>query len=175
MKNLSMMVLAGLMGLVVACGGSKEETKTAEPAKTVALVARPADDALIASCVKMREQLQLCREQSIDMLMEERAKTNAEINAALADATKKAEMRTLGLTELDADGGGGEGTLGVRTEKCKEVTTRMPAQIPQPALDAFNTLSSCWDKPCQDRANCVRPFVAQTLTMQAAATAPAAK
>jgi hypothetical protein len=168
MKTLSIVAAASLLAVVAACGGSKEEKK-AEP--TVALVARPADDALVASCVKMREQLHLCKEQAIDMLMEERAKADKDLAAQLADATKKAEMRTTGLTELEADGGGDAATLTARTDKCKEMVTKMPAQIPQATLDAFNGLDACWDKPCMDRANCVRPFVAATVMP----AAPAAK
>jgi hypothetical protein len=167
MKNV---MTAGFVCLgLVACGGSKDEKKP--DAKAPVMVAAPAQEALVASCVSMREQMFLCKDQAIDMMIAERAKVNKDMAATLADATKAAELKATGLTELEADGGGGEATLAARTEKCKAVAAGMPAQVPEQMVTMFNGLSACNDKPCADRIACFQPFVVGTLNMPA----PAAK
>ncbi|MBI5496972.1 MAG: hypothetical protein HY904_18300 [Deltaproteobacteria bacterium] len=169
----SMVVLAGSL---VACGSSKEEKKP-EPKAAETLVAAPTQDEMVASCVKMREQMFGCKEEAIDLLMAERAKVNPEMAAALADAAKKTEMRTLGLKELEEDGGGGDATLAARTDKCKAVSAGMPAQVPEAMIALFKGLPACMDKPCAERVTCYQPFIASTLKMPppaaAAATPPA--
>lgn len=174
MKNFARLMSAGLLcGAVAACGGSKEEKKADAKPTQEAMVAAPSQDEMVASCVKMREQLALCKDQAIDMLMNERAKANQELATAWADAAKKTEARTTGLSELDADGGGGDATLPARTDKCKAVASSMPAQIPESMAKMFGNLSNCVDKPCADRVACYQPFMAASLKPAPAAAAPA--
>lgn len=173
MIHVRLMSAGVLCGALAACGGSKEEKKP-DAAPAEAMVAAPAAEELVASCVKMREQLALCKDQAIDMLMNERTKANQELATQWADAAKKTEARTVGLTELEADGGGGEATLAARTDKCKAVATSMPAQVPESMFKAFQGLNSCVDKPCADRVACYQPFMAASLKpAPAAAPAPA--
>ncbi|MEW5847875.1 MAG: hypothetical protein AB2A00_03635 [Myxococcota bacterium] len=169
----SMWTLSAVLAaaLAVGCGGSKEEKKAeekpateqqAQAAAAEPTVAAPAQADLVSHCLQMREQLALCKEQAIDLLMDERAKANPEFAAKVADANQKATMRTDGLKELEADG---LGPVEERTRKCTEVASKVPAQIPQSMMSTWEATKGCVDKPCGDRINCYRPFVAASMAM----------
>jgi uncharacterized protein (DUF305 family) len=171
MKAISL-VLTGVALFGLGCGGSKSETKADQPPTAQeAMVAAPSQDDLTAHCVKFHEQLFLCKDQAIDMLMEERGKANPDFAKGLADAAQKATMREQGLKELETDGGG---DLEPRQAKCKEMASKMPAQVPESMVKEMKTTESCWDKPCADRANCLRTFSAMMIrAMPAPAAEPA--
>ena len=160
MKNISM-VVAGFMVLAMGCGGGKSETKADQPPKAQEpMVAAPGLDESVAHCMKFREQLFLCKDQAIDMLMEERAKANPDFAKMVADAAQKGTMREQGLKELEADGSGAPEP---RQAKCKEMASTMPQQVPESMVKEMKATESCWDKPCADRANCLRTFTAMMI------------
>lgn len=165
-----LLVLTGMTALALGCGGGSKETKADAKPAAETTVAAPLMDDMVNHCVKMREQLFLCKDQAIDMLMDERAKANPDFAKQVADAAQKTAMRDQGLKELEADGGG---PVEPRQAKCKEMVSKMPAQVPQAWMTEYTNANTCWDKPCADRVNCLRNFTALGMQMQAA-PAPAA-
>ncbi|MEW5848826.1 MAG: hypothetical protein AB2A00_08425 [Myxococcota bacterium] len=134
------------------------------PKPSEPMVHAPSKEDLARHCALMLNQLWLCKAQSVDMILDERAKVDAALASVAGNPAKRAAARDGISKELDRDGGGAEGE---RLNRCRSDVNGAPAQLPQDFVAEYQASKTCWDQPCRDRASCLRPFVAAALRTDA--------
>ncbi len=108
---------------------------------------------LVDGCVAFRERAHACADDAITVMIEERARHQPKIAAALEAPDGLAELRAVGIEELAADGGG---PLEARRAACEAVAKKVPAAA-RPHVDA---MEACLEREgCGAFAECFRaPF-----------------
>lgn len=107
------------------------------------------------SCAAMLSQLSLCAEQSVDMLMDERAAVDATYQRALQTPAGRASVRARAVADLKP--------LWQQPQATRLARCRQPAAVPGGVMQLMTTAQGCADKPCAQRAACYRPHVAALL------------
>jgi hypothetical protein len=120
----------------------------------------PAMAELVRQCAQVMEQLWLCKEQSVDMLMEERARYSPQVAKALADPKRRPNARAYALAGLDQNGGGNDR---LRKERCQAALGTVQSK----SFVDFRAAQQCFDAPCATRTSCLRPFVGGALATDA--------
>ena len=115
---------------------------------------------LLRQCSQVMEQLWRCREQSVDMLLEERARFSTQVSNMLKDPQKRTSLRTYALRGLDQKGGGNDAQ---RKAQCQAALGNVKAA----SYVDFRAAGACWDKPCATRVACLRPFVTAAIPTDA--------